>query len=132
MDVFLGSTSICSILRTQDHNGYIATHGKRFPSVRIIIYIHNILSLLHFYMLFVIFFIYNLWHIFLHFRKNRFERSTVLAICIFTIVTIIWLFSAYFCQFILRRLLGNYNIMYNARKYVSYYSIDDSFGWFSQ
>jgi len=48
--------------------------------------------------------------------KNRFDKSTVLAICIFTIVTIIWLFSAYFCQSILKRLLGSYSIMYNARR----------------
>lgn len=48
--------------------------------------------------------------------KHRFERSTILAICIFVIVTIVWLFSAYFCQFILKRLLGSYSILYNARR----------------
>lgn len=47
--------------------------------------------------------------------KHRFERSTVLAICIFTIVTFVWLFSAYFCQFLLRKLLVNFDIMYNFR-----------------
>jgi len=47
--------------------------------------------------------------------KHRFDRSTVLAICIFTIVTLVWLFSAYFCQFLLRKLLKNWDIMYNIR-----------------
>lgn len=47
--------------------------------------------------------------------KHRFERSTVVAICIFVIVTIIWLFSAYFCQFLLRKLLKNWEVMYNSR-----------------
>ncbi|XP_065668636.1 carnitine O-palmitoyltransferase 1, liver isoform isoform X2 [Hydra vulgaris] len=47
--------------------------------------------------------------------KHRFDHSTILAICIFTVVTLIWLFSAYVCQFILRRLLSNWSMMKNAR-----------------
>lgn len=47
--------------------------------------------------------------------KNRFDRSTILAICIFTVVTLIWLFYAYFCQFLLRRLLGRWDVLFYVR-----------------
>jgi len=55
-------------------------------------------------------------------QKHRFDRSTVLAICIFTMVTLVWLFSAYFCQFLLRKLLTRWDILYAVRnKKVSLY-----------
>ena len=47
--------------------------------------------------------------------KHHFDRSTILAICIFAIVTLMWLFYAYFCQFLLRRLLRRWDVLFYTR-----------------
>lgn len=51
--------------------------------------------------------------------KHRLDNSTVVAICILTVVTLLWLFSAYVCQFLLRRLLRNWDLMHNIRGSIS-------------
>lgn len=47
--------------------------------------------------------------------KHGFDRSTILAICIFIAVTLVWLSYAYFCQFLLRRLLGRWDVLFYNR-----------------
>jgi len=46
---------------------------------------------------------------------HRLDKSTVIGICIFTMVTAIWLFMGYFLQFSLRKLLSYRGLLYESR-----------------
>ncbi|XP_065052608.1 carnitine O-palmitoyltransferase 1, liver isoform-like [Rhopilema esculentum] len=46
---------------------------------------------------------------------HRLDKSTVIGICIFTMVTAIWLFMGYFLQFSLRKLLAYKGLLYESR-----------------
>ena len=49
------------------------------------------------------------------FSGHRLDKSTVIGICIFTMVTAIWFFMGYFLQLSLRKLLMYKGLLYESR-----------------